>query len=151
MNMNIRRIFFGFDAGFLATLIFHQVALALLHAAGFTPRGAWPMQPVPPFGIPAVISLSFWGGVWGAIMIPVIDRQRGPRYWIVAIIFGAIVPTLVAWFVVAPLKHQPMAGGFRPRTMLIGPIVNAFWGFGTALFYRLFSGGWSLRAVARSR
>ena len=57
-----------------------------------------------------------------------------------AIVFGAIAPTLVAWFVVAPLKHQPIAGGWKPAAMTIGPIVNACWGFGTALFYRLFSG-----------
>jgi hypothetical protein len=135
----MRRALLGFIAGFLATIIFHQIALQLLHMAGVTPRAAWPMQPVPPFGVPAVISLSFWGGVWGAIMIPIIDRFRGTQYWIWAIVFGAIAPTLVAWFIVAPLKHQPIAGGWKPATMMIGPIVNAAWGLGTALFYRLFS------------
>ena len=107
----MRRALLGFIAGFLATIIFHQIALQLLHMAGVTPRAAWPTQPVPPFGVPAVISLSFWGGVWGAIMIPIIDRFRGTQYWIWAIVFGAIAPTLVAWFIVAPLKHQPIAGG----------------------------------------
>jgi hypothetical protein len=135
----MRRALLGFIAGFLATIIFHQIALQLLHMAGVTPRAAWPMQPVPPFGVPAVISLSFWGGVWGAVMIPIIDRFRGTQYWIWAIVFGAIAPTLVAWFIVAPLKHQPIAGGWKPATMMIGPIVNAAWGLGTALFYRLFS------------
>ncbi len=135
----MRRVILGFIAGFLATLIFHQIALALLHAAGMTPRGAWSMQPVPPFGVPSVISLSFWGGVWGIIMMPVIDRQRGAAYWIWAIVFGAVLPTLVAWFLVAPLKHQPMAGGWKPRALMLGPVVNGAWGFGTALIYRLFS------------
>ena len=94
---------------------------------------------VPPFGVPAVISLSFWGGVWGAIMIPIIDRFRDAKYWIWALVFGAVAPTLVAWFVVAPLKHQPMAGGWKASAMMIGLIVNSVWGLGTALFYRLFS------------
>jgi len=133
----MRRVLFGFIAGFLATITLHQLALAGLHAAGIAPRPAWPMQPVPPFGIPAVISLSFWGGVWGMIMIPLIDRYRGAAYWIWGIVFGAIAPTLVAWFLVSPLKHQPMAGGWKPTAMIIGPIVNAFWGLGTAAFYRL--------------
>lgn len=134
----MRRIVLPFLAGFLATIIFHQMAVAILHAAGFTPRAAWEMQPAPPFGIPAVISLSFWGGVWGAIMIPLIDRYRGSRYWVAALVFGAVLPTLVAWFIVAPIKHQPIAAGWKPASMVLGPIVNGVWGLGTAAFYRLF-------------
>lgn len=133
----MRRILLAFIAGFLATIIFHQIALAALHAAGFTTHGAWSMRPVPPFGVPSVISLSFWGGVWGIIMILIIDRFRGAQYWIWAIVFGAIAPTLVAAFVVAPLKHQPMP--HTPKMAVIGLTVNGVWGLATALFYRLFS------------
>ena len=32
-----------------------------------------------------------------------------------AILFGAIFPTLAAWFIVAPLKHMPIAG-WNPKT-----------------------------------
>jgi len=134
----MKRALLGFIAGFVATLVFHQLAILLLHLAHVVPNAPWPMRPVPPFGIPSVISLAFWGGVWGAIMIPVIDRRRGGAYYVWAIVFGAILPTLVAWFVAAPLKHQPIAGGFKPRAMMIGPIVNGVWGFGTALLYRVF-------------
>ena len=133
----MKRALLGFIAGFVATLVFHQIALALLHAAHFAPNPAWAMKPVPPFGVPSVISLSFWGGIWGAIMIPIIDRRRGSAYYAAAIVFGAILPTLVAWFLVASLKRQPMAAGWKPRAMAIGPIVNAAWGLGTAIFYRL--------------
>jgi hypothetical protein len=133
----MRRVLLAFLAGFLATLIFHQPVLALLHTMGMTPRGAYPMQGVPPFGVPAVISLSFWGGVWGAIMIPIIDRLRGGRFWVAAIVFGAILPTLVAWFVVTPLKGGSVPRA--PKAMMIGPIVNAAWGLGTAVFYTLFA------------
>jgi hypothetical protein len=133
----MRRILLAFVAGFLATIIFHQGAIALLHAAHIAPRAAWNMQHVPPFGVASVISLSFWGGVWGIIMILIIDRFRGAQYWIWAIVFGAIAPTLVAAFVVAPLKHQPMP--HTPKMAVIGLTVNAAWGLGTALFYRLFS------------
>ena len=62
----MKRALLGFIAGFLATITFHQIALALLHAAHSTPRGAWSMQPVPPFGVPSVISLSFWGD-WNVV------------------------------------------------------------------------------------
>jgi len=133
----MRRLLFAFIAGFLATLVFHQIALELLHLAHVTPRAAWSMQPVPPFSVPSVISLSFWGGVWGVIMIPLIDRLRDARYWIASIVFGAIAPTLVAAFVVAPLKHQPIP--HSARMAALGLTVNGAWGLGTALFYRLFS------------
>ena len=134
----IKRGIIAFVAGFAATLVFHQAVLWCLHHFGYVPRAPWPMQPVPPFGIPSVISLAFWGGVWGVIMMPMIARRRGAAFWIAAIVFGAIFPTLVAWFIVAPIKHTPIAGGWNPKTMMIGPLVNGAWGLGTALIYRLF-------------
>lgn len=133
----MRRVLLGFIAGFLATILFHQIALELLHLAGLTPRAAWSMQPVPPFGVPSVLSLSFWGGVWGIILVLIFARARGAMYWIGSIVFGAILPTLVAALVVAPLKHQPMP--HTPAMAALGLTVNGAWGFGTALFYRLFS------------
>lgn len=133
----MRRLLLSFIAGFIATLTLHQMALWVLHKMALAPKPPYAMNAVPPFGVPAVVSLAFWGGVWGALMIPVIDRQRGARYWVSAIVFGALLPTLVAWFLVAPLKHQPVASGWNPKLMMIGPIVNAAWGFGTALIYKL--------------
>src|SRR5919199_900381 len=69
-----------------------------------------------------------------------------------ALLFGAIAPTLVAWFLVAPLKNQPIAGGFQPAAMLTGLLVNGAWGIGTALLLRLLSkrgisGGGSKRSL----
>ena len=128
----------AFVAGFVATLVFHQAVLWCLHNFGYVSRAPWQMQKMPPFGIPAVISLAFWGGVWGVIMMLMIARRRGSAFWIAAILFGAIFPTLVAWFVVAPLKHMPIAGGWNPKTMMTGLLVNGVWGFGTALIYRVF-------------
>ncbi|HUJ12453.1 MAG TPA: hypothetical protein VL284_01580 [Thermoanaerobaculia bacterium] len=133
----MRRILFGFIAGFLGTIVFHQIALEALHLAHFTPRAAWSMQPVPPFGVPSVISLSFWGGVWGIILVLIFGHVRGAAYWIGSILFGAVLPTLVAAFVVAPLKHQPIP--HSGSMAVLGLTVNGAWGFGTALFYRLFS------------
>ena len=44
-----------------------------------------------------------------------------------------MLPTLAAWFIVAAIKGQPLAGGFAPKAMIVGPIVNAAWGLGTGL------------------
>jgi len=133
-----RRAVLAWVAGFLATIIFHQPALWVLHQMGITPRTPYAMTPTPPFGVPAVISLAFWGGVWGIIMIPAIARIRSEGdYWLAAIAFGAILPTLVAVLVVAPLKH--MAVPHTLSNLVLGLTVNGAWGLGTALLFRLFA------------
>ena len=53
------RLLFGFIAGFIATLVFHQLTLTVLWWAGVAPFGPFPMAPTRPFGIPAVFSLAF--------------------------------------------------------------------------------------------
>ena len=58
----------AFIAGFASTLVFHQGVLWLLYAGGFSPRAPWNMAPVPPLNVPAVVSLAFWGGVWGIVL-----------------------------------------------------------------------------------
>lgn len=129
----------AFAAGFLATLLFHQPVLWLLNAAGVVQRAPYSMEATKPFGVPSVISLAFWGGVWGIILLMILRRSRGARYWILALVAGAIAPTLVAVFLVAPLKGQPLTG--NPLKLLaVGMIVNAAWGVGTAVLIHVFRG-----------
>ncbi len=136
------RLLYGFIAGFIATLVFHQIGLLLLHFAGMTPGMPYNMHRVAPFGVPQFISLAFWGGVWGIVFVlaePYLARSPG-GYWVGAIVFGAIFPTLVAWFVVRPLKGLPVGEIFRVPGVFVGPIVNGLWGLGTALFLCLTPG-----------
>ena len=128
----------GFVAGAISVLVFHQAAAALLHALALTPRAPYSMNATVPFGIPQLWSIAFWGGAWGVVLAAVLARLHGKALIIGATLFGAVLPTLVAWFVVAPLKGQPMAAGFIPAAMLIGPIVNAAWGLGTGFGLALF-------------
>ncbi|HLN59780.1 MAG TPA: hypothetical protein VK416_14555 [Thermoanaerobaculia bacterium] len=131
--------FKAFLAGFFSTLLFHQGLLAVLHAAGASPRVPYSMEPTAPFGIPAVLSLAFWGGVWGIAIWLVIRRRRGSAlYWILALIVGAVAPTLVALFVVLPLKGQPAAGGGNPTLVVGALLLNGVWGLGVAALMRLF-------------
>jgi len=67
----------AFIAGFVSTLVFHQGVLWLLYAVGFSPRAPWNMTPVPPLNIPAVISLAFWGGLWGILLWALIGASSG--------------------------------------------------------------------------
>jgi hypothetical protein len=133
-----RGLVVGFIAGALAVIVFHQGAAALLHALQLSPRAPFSFSPTAPFGIPQLWSLAFWGGVWGIVLAVVLARLEGARLIAAATLFGAIAPTLVAWFVVAPLKGQPMAAGWAPAAMMIGPIVNGAWGLGTGIGLALF-------------
>ena len=135
------RILFGFIAGFLATLIFHQVVVALLWWAGVAPFGPFSMVATQPFGVPAVISLAFWGGVWG-IFFGLIDISfpRGSGYWLTAFLFGAILPTLVALLVVLPLKGRPMGGGWQPALLITAFLINGAWGVGSGLILKVLRG-----------
>jgi hypothetical protein len=125
-----------FIAGSLAVPFFHQTMLALLKLIGLTERGAFSFAATRPFDVPQVISLSFWGGVWGLILGLVLERVGSRRaFWTIALIFGAVAPTLVAAFVVPPLKGQPIGGGLR--LAVVGLLINAAWGVGTAALYRI--------------
>jgi hypothetical protein len=128
----------GFISGALAVLIFHQGAAALLHALALTPRAPYSFAHTAPLGVPLLWSLAFWGGVWGVLLAAALARVHGAAFILAATIFGAVLPTLVAWLVVAPLKGQPMAAGLAPMAMLIGPIVNGAWGLGTGIGLVLF-------------
>lgn len=128
----------SFLAGFLSTLIFHQGLLAVLHWAGATDRKPYAVTPTPPFGVPAVISLAFWGGIWGILLWLAIRSAAGTAYWLLATVLGAVAPSIVALFVVFPLKGQPVAGGWQPAILVGALLLNGAWGIGVALFLRLF-------------
>jgi hypothetical protein len=134
----VRLTILGFVAGFLAVLIFHQGLWYVLNVVGLIPweRPAWPLDPIPPLGVPSVVSKAFWGGVWGAALAPLLQTQRSTAYWAAWILIGAFALSLVAFFVVPPIKGEPIPA-LWPR-FLAALFVNAAWGFGTALFLRLF-------------
>jgi len=136
----IRWIGVGALAGAASVLIFHQGLLALLHALDLTGRVPYSMRPTEPFGVPVIGSLVFWGGVWGAAFAAMLTRFDGVRLVTVATLLGAVLPTLVAWFVVAPLKGQSPAAGFDPLLMIAGLALNGAWGFGTGLGLALLGG-----------
>lgn len=128
----------AFAAGFVSTLVFHQAVIGLFHLLGALPVGPWSMAPVGPLGVPAVVSLAFWGGVWGVALWPVLKGAAGSAYWIRAVVLGAIGPTVVAFLIVAPLKGRSFGMGWDPKLWIGGFIVNAAWGYGLALLLRLF-------------
>ena len=144
----VRTITLGFVAGVVGVLVAHQGMLALLHAAGVVPAGPYQRRPVPPLGVPQVASAAFWGGVWGVALAALLAGRRGRGYWITALLAGALGPSLVAWFVVAPLKGLPVAAGGQPARLLTGLVVNGAWGVGTAAMLALLARRPARAAVA---
>lgn len=129
-----KTLILAFVAGFLATVIFHQGLLWALYMSGRVAVAPWNLSPVPPLGVPAVVSLAFWGGLWGIALWALIRNRRGPLYWALAIALGALLPSLVAWFVVFPLK------GYEVTSIVVfgALLLNGFWGLGVALYMRWF-------------
>jgi hypothetical protein len=80
--------------------------------------------------------------VWGVLLAAALRsyaRSYGDRALVVAAtIFGAFLPSLVAWTVVAALKGQPLFAGGAPKALAVGLLVNAAWGLGTGTGLALF-------------
>jgi len=128
----------AFIAGALAVPVFHQILLWILHAAGIVPMAPFNMERTKPLGVPTIVSISFWGGIWGVLFAVTLPRWfSGAAYWIAAPVAGGLALTLVFMLVVWPLK----VGGRPPQPLglfIIGFLLNAAWGIGWALFLRLF-------------
>ena len=127
----------AFLAGCIAVAVFHQGAVAALNAAGMMPGGIqpWSFDPVPPFGVPTVISKAFWGGVWAVPLGLLLRNQTGPAYWVSWTVLGGVALSLVAIFIVPTLKGQPMPVFMERFPIYAG--INAAWGFGTAMILRM--------------
>ena len=134
----ILRLLLAFAAGFISVFLFHQGMLIFLNQIGFTQSAPYPINSTQPFGIPAIWSMAFWGGVWGMVLAFLILRLRKKlSYWLVALLFGAFAPTAVFLFVVLPLKGMPFAGGWELNLIARGLMLNGAWGLGTAILLQL--------------
>ena len=129
------RAFLGFIAAAIAVLTFHQGMVAALHAIGWAPFTPYRTTPVPPFGVPVIVSLCFWGGLYGAVFGASMPRFTWP-IWACGLILG-LIAALVGMFIVAPLKGHPIASGWVPANMLRSVVVNGFWGLGVSIILPL--------------
>jgi len=126
---------YWFFAGALAVPFAHHIALAAFYAAKIAPYRPYSFERTKPFGVPQLISLMFWGGVWGIVLGLALMHVSTPRtWWIAAAVIGAIAPTIVAGIILRARGTR-----IKPTPMLVicGFVVNAAWGLGTAAFYRL--------------
>lgn len=120
-------------AGMLAILVFHQGLQGLAYWGGVLPGGPYNLTPVPPFGVPRLVSLLAWGAVWGVVIGLLVMRLR---WWLrvpVAVVLGAALPTLFTWLVVLPLRGLPPTS----TVLALGAALFAAWGLGLVLFMAL--------------
>lgn len=137
MPSALLRGFLGFIAGAIAVLTFHQGMVALLHALDpdWVPFAPYRTVPVPPFGVPTIVSNCFWGGVWATGYGLLLPRFTWPG-WLSGLLLGFLA-ALVGLFVVAPLKGQPIAGGWEPLIMLRSVLINGAFGVGVGVILPL--------------
>lgn len=141
----LKTIILGFVTGFIAVLVFHQGTAFLLHHIGngipavveiFGRTNApFNLAPVVPFGVPAVISAAFWGGVWGILLAAIIRTTSVPDL-LFGFVFGALVLTFVGFTLVASLKGLPMYASGNKLIWWRAGLLNGAWGWGTALLLR---------------
>lgn len=128
----------GFVAGFVGVLVFHQLGFYIANELGLLKVQLYSGRPVPPFGVPAILSSAFWGGLWGMAGAYIVPRLPsavdGPLGWM---LFAGVVVTLVNWFVVLPIKGAPVGNGFRMPGVVVVPLVYAFWGMGMWVIFGL--------------
>jgi len=131
----------AFVAGFLAVLVFHQGLVWAFDFYGIIDASPWNMAPVPPFGIPKVVSAALFGGLWGIVLWLLIRRALAAGYYVGAIILGAIFPSLVALTLVTWLKNgqdtAAMIDAWSMHRVGVALAVNGAWGLGLAVFMRV--------------
>jgi hypothetical protein len=126
----------GFIAAATSVLVFHQGMWILLWALGIMPAAPFPVRPVPPLGIPQILNLCFWGGLYGIAYGLLAPRFAATPKLLVGIGLG-LCAVFVSWFVVAPIKGLPIATGWVPLRMVISLLINGAWGIGTVLILHL--------------
>jgi hypothetical protein len=129
------RGFLGFVAAAIAVLTFHQGMVALLHAVGLAPLPPFRTTPVPPLGVPLIADLCFWGGLYGVVFGVLAPRFTLPL-WVCGLIMG-VVAALVGMFIVASIKHNPIANGWQPWPITRSLLINGSWGLGVGLILPL--------------
>lgn len=147
MDSAATRACLGFSAGAIAALLFHQGLAELFDQFGIGRHAAFRLVATWPFGLPAVVSLSFWGAMYGIALALLAPRLRRPA-WQVGLALGAVAGC-VTLFVVLPLKGAPVAHGGALWPVARTLLLTMSWGLGAGLILPLLQPRPLFRPVAR--
>lgn len=134
MDSPVKRAALGFVAAAIAVVTFHQGMWELLHLAnidGLKMPTWFPMDGVPPWSVPRVLSLCFWGGLYGIPFALLMPRFRLPL-WLCGLFLG-VIAALVGMFVVSAIKGTPVGGGWIVMNWVRSLLINGCWGIGVGL------------------
>src|SRR3546814_602790 len=119
-------------------MVFSSGTIALYQLAGApVPFAPWSMAPVSPFGVPQTLSAAFFGGLWGMVYAAIEPRVTARLGWLGGGLTFGLLPLLVLWFVVFPLKGIPLGGGFTAFGLQQGVVLHVAFGLGLAIFFRI--------------
>jgi hypothetical protein len=130
-----KHIFLGCIAGAISVLVFHQTTLQLFFWFGLAPQAAFRVAVVPPFNAPMVVSITFWGAVYGGVFGLLAPRL--PRSLLVKALLAGLGALIMSWFVVGPLAGRPIAFGWQTAMMLRSATASLMWGIGITLILPL--------------
>ena len=128
----------GFVAAAISVLTFHQAMWAVLHVLalpGMEMPPAYPTAPVAPWGVPKIVNLCFWGGLYGVAFGLMLPRLTAPLR-LCGLVLG-VIAGLVGILVVPAIKGLPVGAGWDPRTWLLILLINGFWGIGVGIILPL--------------
>ena len=128
------RALLGFIAAVISVLIFHQGMWAALHTLalpGLAMPPPYPIDPIPPWGIPRIINLCFWGGLYGIVFGLILPRLTAPL-WLCGLGLG-VIAALVGILVVPAVKGLPIGSGWILLNWVRSLLINGFWGLGVGL------------------
>lgn len=143
-----KRALIGFLAGVISTLTFHEIGLFLVNTLGIANIPLFNMRPTGLIGAPAVLNLSFWGGVWGIVYVFLVDRfPRAVPVLVAGYLFAILLPSLFGWTVLAASRGQPLFAGFDIWRMMIVFIANGLWGIGLPILCKAMSASKLLKSA----
>lgn len=136
-SLSLRDLALGFAAGAIAVVAFHQSVILGAFLAGLTVNSPWSLRPIPPLGVPLIVSQMFWGGLWGTLFAFVWPLVPGRHYWQKGVIFSLIGPLLLGSWILVPLIKQSGAlfAGFSPLRLALGLCLSTAWGAGSGLLF----------------
>jgi hypothetical protein len=132
------RALFGFIAAAVSVLTFHAAMWEVLHllaVQGLTMPPAYPTDPVAPFGVPRILNLCFWGGLYGIVFALLMPRITVPL-WVSGLALG-VAAVLVGSFIVPAVKGLPIGNGWIVLNWVRSLLINCSWGIGVAIILSL--------------
>jgi len=105
--------------------------LHTLALPGLTMPPPYPIDPIPPWGIPRIMNLCFWGGLYGFVFGLTLPRLTAPL-WLCGLGLG-VIAALVGILVVPAVKGLPIGSGWILQNWIRSLLINGFWGIGVGL------------------